>query len=321
MNFSVVIPLYNKAEFIKQALCSVLAQTRPAFEIIVVDDGSTDHSVEVVRSVVDPRLRLVRQPNGGVSSARNHGIALARGEWVVFLDADDWHHPALLANLARAHEAFPAAEMLAAGFTVVRSEQVTDFQPWPVPEASRVEHVENLRMRWMQGGAPLFTGTVAVKTGRLQRMQPCFPLGEGGGEDLDLWFRVTDETTLALVNTPLAAYRIVPDGLSSMHPNVLAPYLIRMRERALAGAIPHRHRASALWFVAQQELTLAREALIAGNRRRALQFLLSARHAARDRRWLMTAAMALFMPAALAARWQHWRVHRADAVFREGVAS
>lgn len=320
MRFSVVIPLYNKAEYVQQALRSVLAQTRPAFEIIVVDDGSTDRSAEMVRSIADPRLRLVQQPNGGVSSARNHGIALARGEWVVFLDADDWHHPALLANLARAHQIFPAAEMLAAGFRVVRSHDLKEFQQWPVPEVCPVEQVDDLRVRWMQG-APLFTSTVAVKTARLQRMQPCFALQESGGEDHDLWFRVTDETPLALVNAPLAAYRIVPDGLSSMHPNALAPYLVRMRERALTGAIPARHRASALWFVAQQELTLAREALIAGNRRRALRFLLSARHVVWDRRWQMTAVMALFMPSTLAARWQRWRLRSAEAFPRGGAVS
>ncbi|MDB5947013.1 MAG: glycosyltransferase [Ramlibacter sp.] len=323
MRFSVVVPLYNKGRFVEKALSSVLAQTLPALEIIVVDDGSTDDSARVVRSLADPRIRLVQQPNRGVSAARNHGIALARGEWVAFLDADDWHHPELLANLARAHEAVPCAEMVAAGFRMLPSHEADELKPWPLPPTCRIEQVDDLRMRWMQG-APLFTSTVAVRTARLQRMQPCFPLGEGGGEDHDLWFRISDETPIALVDAPLAAYRVaVRDSLSSRHPNMLAPYLIRMRERALAGAIPARHRASALWFVAQQEVTLAREALIAGNRLRAMQWLLSARRAALGRRWQVTAAMTLLLPSALAARWHQWRLRsgRAFRSERDGIVS
>lgn len=306
MRFSIVIPLYNKASFVEKALGSVLAQTLPPLEVIVVDDGSTDNGAQIVRSIGDPRIRLVQQANAGVSAARNRGIALAQGEWVVFLDADDWQHPQLLEKLALAHEAIPAAEMLAGCYRLLRSQDAEVIEPWALPETCQIERVDDLRSRWMQG-TTLCTGTVAVKTERLQQMQPCFAVGERCGEDQDLWFRVADETPLALVNAPLAAYRVVPDGLSAGHQNILAPYMIRMRERALDGTLPPRHRGSALWFVAQQEVTLARHALIDGNRRRAWHWLLQGRHAIWTRRWHMTALMVLFMPAQLVARWQNWR--------------
>lgn len=87
--FSVVIPLYNKEKYIEKTLESVLNQTFENFEIIVVDDGSTDASYEIVRSIKDARIRLIRQENGGPSKARNCGIREAKGEFIAFLDADD----------------------------------------------------------------------------------------------------------------------------------------------------------------------------------------------------------------------------------------
>lgn len=86
---SVVIPLYNKENSIAQSLKSVLNQTYTNFEIVVVDDGSSDKSVEVVKNIEDERIQLLGQPNAGPSKARNTGVKNSKGDWVVFLDADD----------------------------------------------------------------------------------------------------------------------------------------------------------------------------------------------------------------------------------------
>lgn len=319
MKFSVVIPLYNKARFIEGAVRSALAQTHKPYEVIVIDDGSTDGGADLIEDLDFQCVRVVRQVNAGVSAARNRGIALAQGDWVAFLDADDWHHPAFLANVAKAHYACPEAQMIAAGFKQVDGDSDAEPEAWDVPEAfCEVELVSDLRVRWMRN-APFFTSSVAVRTKLLRSMKPCFIEGESYGEDLDLWFRLADRTPVALVNAPLAAYRsAVAGSLTGLaQPRKLAPFLARMRQGAREGTIPQHLRRSALWFVAQQEVTLARELLAAGRRREAMACLMKARDAALTRRWLLTAAM-LSMPARVADRWQRWRVRSADTFSQEG---
>jgi hypothetical protein len=311
MNFSIVIPLYNKAALVEAAVRSVLAQSFAPLEVIVVDDGSTDHGAERVAAIGDSRVRLVRQPNAGVSQARNHGIALARGEWIGFLDADDWQHPDLLRNWAHAHVSAPDADILAAGFRCIGANE--DPEPWSVSAMNPVEVVTDLPRRWMVD-IPFFTGSVAIRAKRLRSMQPCFPPGESCGEDLDVWFRVAESRPVALVRAPLAAYRTAVAGsLSSAHRTGLAPFLARMRQRALTGELPERQRDSALWFVAQQEITLARSLLAAGRRLEAKEALRRARYAAFGKRWTVTALM-LMLPGVVASRWQSWRL-AASAVY------
>ena len=318
MKFSVVIPLYNKARYVHGAVHSVLAQTLPPHEVIVVDDGSSDNSAAIVEAIADPRVRLVRQPNAGVSAARNRGIALATGDWIAFLDADDWYHPEMLAALKQAHEACPEAGLLGAQSRTMQN-VLDDPDPWPVSDSFfEVEVVDDLRQRWMRT-APFNSSSVAIRASVLREMGTCFIEGESHGEDLDMWFRVADRTPVAVVNAPFAAIRVLPDSLSRRTPSATPPaFLTRMRDAARAGSLPRPE--TALWFVGQQEVTMAREMLGAGNRMAALRLLWDARQVALTRRWQLTLLMALFMPSHVADSWQRWRLRSAEAFSPEGPA-
>lgn len=113
---SVVIPLYNKAHTIVNTLRSVVNQTYRDFEIVIIDDGSTDNSVEIIqKNFHDPRFRIISQTNAGVSSARNRGVSEATGEYIAFLDGDDEWHPEYLEYICKGIARYPGAGMLCTG--------------------------------------------------------------------------------------------------------------------------------------------------------------------------------------------------------------
>ena len=195
-----------------------------------------------------------------------------------------------------------------------------ELNEWTVPEAfGEIELIEDLRVRWMKS-MPFITSSVAVRTQHLRRMRPCFVEGESQGEDLDLWFRVADETAIALVHAPLSRVRVgSPVPSRRAHTRRSAPFRCRMRQHALDGTIPHRHRHSALWFVDQQEITLAREVIADGHRRAALRGLRARESRPLTMRWQMTLLMALLLPANVADRWQRWRVRSSNPFAQQGT--
>jgi hypothetical protein len=323
MRFSVVIPLYNKAPYIEGTIASVLAQTEQDFEIIVLDDGSTDEGAEIVESINDKRVRLVRQSNAGVSAARNSAISMALGQWVAFLDADDWHHPQYLENLLVAQSLHPEADVIAAQYIAV-ADASTDWPPaWHVPSTlvtrESIEIIEDLPGRWMKG--PTFTtSSVSIRTTRLQQMQPCFVVGESHGEDLDMWFRVAEQSPVAWIKRPLVAYRASVAGSLSVGNQKfdLPPFLHRIRARALSGGMTCSQAKSALKMVADHEISMARDALVSGQRVQAMRLLWRGHGSASKRRWWFTAAMTAFVPGELVKRWQHWRVRRTTPTMSAG---
>jgi hypothetical protein len=324
MKFSVVVPLYNKARFVGAAVASALAQTLPPLEVIVIDDGSTDGSLQALAALpTDPRLRVVTQSNRGVSAARNLGIALAQGDWVALLDADDQWHPQFLQALAGAHRRYPQADLLATGFRPIEGAQAQAPCPlahWSVTRgADDAQLVTDLRRRWMQG-APLCTSSVAIRAQRLRELGICFREGESYGEDLDLWFRLAEAAPVATVPGAYVALRYALEGALSCGARRIKPAFIeRMQAQARNFTLPASQRLAAGWFVTQSLCTLAREALADGARGEALQWLRQAPSGWRVRRWWVTVLMALCLPGSWADRWQQWRIRSTRQYNQEGA--
>ena len=124
---SVIIPLYNKAKIVERSIRSVLSQSYKDFELIVIDDGSTDESYNIVKAFNDPRIFLFRQPNGGPGKARNTGVAYAKGEWTLFLDADDELNEKALEYLTGIADSFAEVNIVDGSYIVRSSEGERSF--------------------------------------------------------------------------------------------------------------------------------------------------------------------------------------------------
>lgn len=186
--FSVIIPLYNKRETIARAVASVLAQTYSNFELIVVDDGSTDHGADIVSSIDDSRIRLLSQVNSGVSAARNAGIRAARYEYICFLDADDEYLPGYLAEMCRLIELYPDAEMWCTRY-YSESKGKLFLQKINGVRDDFEGVINNYFQIASKSTPPICTGSACCSRANLLKIGG-FPLYVNSGEDLITWAKI-----------------------------------------------------------------------------------------------------------------------------------
>lgn len=177
--FSVIIPLYNKAQYVQRAIDSILKQTFQEYEVIVVNDGSTDGGEQKILAYGD-QVKLITQSNQGVSEARNRGITEAKYPWIVFLDADDFWQPNYLDTIRQGITQFPQAGILGCSYSQsTESLGNTDSQGW--------FQMEDYFKRAMVNTLFFTSATVIRKSFFLEN--PGFDRELSRGEDLDVWFR------------------------------------------------------------------------------------------------------------------------------------
>ncbi|MFA0899826.1 glycosyltransferase [Vibrio cholerae] len=181
--FSIVIPLYNKESYVLRTLQSILEQKFNFFEIIVVDDGSTDNSLAIVNDIIDKRLSVFSQKNAGVSEARNKGIELANGEYICFLDADDEMHSDYLSKLYAYIESSGFKNFYFSNYLIERNGKNA-----PAIRNIPAGIFENYLEMMLDNVSPVFTGSVCIKKDIMKDVR--FPKDIRFGEDLFVWFKL-----------------------------------------------------------------------------------------------------------------------------------
>ncbi len=246
---TIIMPVYNAGTYLRISLDSILSQSYQNFEIIAVDDGSTDNSCEILSSYGD-RVTRISQPNKGPSSARNTGIRKANGEYIAFLDADDLWMPTKLEMQVRFLEENPDVEFVYTDFFIIDSagthignihfEEILDQQ----------ELINTMLVRNVMNGAnssSLMKKICFDKAGYFdETMKGC--------EDRDMWMRIARNCTVRVIQEPLMQYRFHP---SNAHKNI--PMMQQGQQRFL-----QKNAADASWLIKRKAqgyiyLDIARE--------------------------------------------------------------
>lgn len=213
---SVVIPLYNKEQQIVDTLQSVLAQTYSDFEVVLVNDGSTDNSVDEVNIIQDSRIRLIHQKNSGVSGARNRGIEEARFELIAFLDADDRWKPDYLQTQYELSLKYPQCDVFACNYEFVYSNgSLHDTIIRQLP----FEGLDGILNNYFEVAScshpPICSISIMVRKAILQQIGG-FPLGIRSGEDLLTWSKLACTSQIAYSKIVGAEFHVTGYAVSDV---------------------------------------------------------------------------------------------------------
>ena len=210
--FSVIIPLYNKEQYLENTLRSVFAQTFSDFEVIIVNDGSTDGSAEIVQQLDDPRIRYYSQENQGVSTARNFGISVAKSAYITFLDADDFWYPTFLEVMNQNISDFANESVFSAAIEKQTLKGIFPAQ-YSIERTANRQSVNyftaSLKETAICTSAAVFHKSVFEKAGN-------FDTEIRSGQDTDLWIRIGLQFSVVFDWQILARYVYDPNSLSKL---------------------------------------------------------------------------------------------------------
>ncbi len=212
MFFSVIVPLYNKEAYIEKTIASLLEQTFQDYELILIDDGSTDGSFHKASSFSDERIRIFRQKNGGVSKARNTGIAKARGNYIAFLDADDWWDREYLSRMKDMILKYPDYKVFGCCSCEVLPTGKQRVNPIRKQLESEITVLDYDAAFLQSIESPLHTSATIVKADLIDSFgnddigKRPFTEGIATGEDILLWLRLTAENPVVMLREVLSYY-------------------------------------------------------------------------------------------------------------------
>lgn len=295
MRISVVIPLFNKALYIGRALHSVLGQTFKDFEVVVVNDGSTDNGPDIARQINDPRIRIIDQNNAGVSAARNRGIEEARADLVAFLDADDEWLPEFLETVIRLRDRHPEAGAYATAYEIQeRNGDVYNPKYKHIPPAPW-EGIIPIYLRSVLAVPPVCSSAVAVPKHVFSDVGG-FPLGEYFGEDGDMWLRIALKYPIAFSSRINAIYHRDAHGRACFNRMIRCEYrLIKTGCDAINNDVVPQHMLPYLEeYVAKYKIISASQCILAGERQIAKKILATCKtkqYYMRKLRWRVWAMM------------------------------
>lgn len=200
--FSIIIPLYNKASYVRKTVDSVLKQTYKNFELIIINDGSTDNSLSIVQQFNDPRIKIVSQKNQGVSAARNNGVKAAKFDYIAFLDADDWWDTNFLADMYNLVREYAEAGLYGCKYYKVKNGDLIESRVGVKPNFTS-GYIDYFTVYSDTFWTPINCSFVVIKKSVFNDIGG-FDTSLKFGEDFQLWVRIALKYKVAYLNQCLA---------------------------------------------------------------------------------------------------------------------
>lgn len=230
---SVLMSVYNAQEYLDHAITSILEQTFMDFEFIIINDGSTDRSLEIIKNFDDPRIRLIDRENKGLTASLNEAIELAEGEYLARQDADDFSHPERFEKEVARLEADPGLGLIGSNYVVV------DERDNPVNQTNVFTHPDDLKVAEALSNQ-FGHGSVMMRAETVEEVGPYDP-AVGIVEDYDLFVRISHVARIANIKEPLYYWRRNPVGVSLSNQDRQMENFYAVRDREWARLKTHRN--------------------------------------------------------------------------------
>lgn len=269
---SVIIPLYNKAAYIKRAVDSVLSQSEQDFEIVVVDDGSTDSGAAIVKSFRDPRVKYYFQNNSGVSVARNTGAEKSESDLLAFLDADDAWESDFISVILKLKQKYPLAGLYCSAYKVHDSPSSLIYPKLLGIPGGAWEGIIPNYLYSATGPSPASASSCAAKREVLSAVGG-FPSGIGAGEDLATWLAIALRYPVAFSTYVGATYYRDAQNRVCEKRLVSEGYLNILRKNLSSLHLSEENRASLKIILEKELISLSSSCILTGDTASARKYL------------------------------------------------